>query len=117
MQQVRHQSPPFNAALIGFVEAHRDDDADKNRLCPPNPYASSIENWPRVMSRTWRTEARWLSEPDVSAWVGNSRLNLLRALADHAAEPFVQEAVKRYFTHVGAAVERLKELADRARPR
>lgn len=117
IQQVRHLSPSFNAALIGFVEAHRDDDADKNRLCPPNPYASSIEDWPRMMSRTWRTEARWLSEPDVSAWVGNSRLNLLRALADHAAEPFVQDAVNRYLTHVGAAVERLKELADRARPR
>ncbi len=47
LQQVRHLSPCFNAALIGFVEAHRDDDADKNRLCPPNPYPSSIEDWPR----------------------------------------------------------------------
>ena len=34
-QQVRHLSPSFNAALVGFVEAHRDNDADKNRLCPP----------------------------------------------------------------------------------
>jgi hypothetical protein len=116
IQQVRHLSPSFNAALIGFVEAHRDNDADKNRLCPPNPYASSIEDWPRMMSRTWRTEARWLSEPDVSAWVAKSRLNLLRALPDHAAEPFAQAVVKRYLTHVGAAIERLKQLADRARP-
>ena len=77
IQQIRHLSPSFNAALIGFVEAHRDDDADKNRLCPPNPYASSIEDWPRMMSRTWRTEARWLNEPDVSTWVAKSRLNLL----------------------------------------
>jgi hypothetical protein len=115
IQQVRHLSPSFNAALIGFVEAHRDNDEDKNRLCPPNPYASSIEDWPRMMSRTWRTEARWSSEPDVSAWVANSRLNLLRALPGHAAEPFVQAAVKRYRTHVGAAVERLQQLADRAR--
>ena len=116
IQQVRHLSPSFNAALIGFVEAHRDNDADKNRLCPPNPYASSIEDWPRMMSRTWRTEARWSSEPDVSAWVAKSRLNLLRGLPDHAAEPFVQAAVKRYLTHVGAAIERLKQLAHRARP-
>ena len=116
LQQVRHLSPSFNAALVGFVEAHRDDDADKNRLCPPNPYASSIEDWPRMMSRTWRTEARWLSEPDVSAWVADSRLNLLRALPDHAAEPSVQTAVKRYLTHVTAAIERLKLLTDRASP-
>ena len=111
LQQVRHLSPSFNAALVGFVEAHRDDDTDKNRLCPPNPYASSIQDWPRMMSRTWRTEVRWLSEPDVSAWVAGSRLNLLQALPDHAAEPSVQAAVKRYLTHVTAAIERLRQLA------
>lgn len=112
LQQVRHLSPCFNAALIGFVEAHRDDDADRNRLCPPNPYARSVEDWPRMVSRTWRTEARWLSEPDLSAWVGQSRLNLLRALPDHASEPQAQAAVKRFLTHVGAAIERLKQLGD-----
>src|SRR5204862_4549095 len=32
LQQVRRLSPSFNAALIGFVEARRDEDADKNRL-------------------------------------------------------------------------------------
>ena len=110
LQEVRHLSPCFNAALVGFVEAHWDEDADKNRLCPPNPYASSTEDWPRMMSRTWRTEGRWLSEPDLSAWVAKSRLNLLRALPDHAAEPHVQEVVKRYLAQVGAAVERLKQL-------
>ncbi len=112
LQQVRHLSPSFNAALVGFVEAHRADDADKNRLCPPNPYASTIEDWPRMMSRTWRTEARWLSEPDVSAWVAASRLNLLRALPDHAAEPSVQVPIERYLTHVRPAIKRLKQLAE-----
>ena len=111
LQQVRHLSPAFNAALAGFVEASRDDDVDKNRLCPPNPYPSTIEDWPRMMSRSWRTEGRWLSEPDISAWVAASRLNLLRALPDHAAEQSVQPAVKRFLTHVNAATERLKHLA------
>ena len=117
LQEVRHLSPCFNAALVGFIEAHWDEDADKNRLCPPNPYASSIEDLPRMMSRTWRTEGRWLSEPDLLAWTAKSRLNLLRALADHAAEPYVQEAVKRYLTHVGAAVEQLKQLDGSRSPR
>ena len=116
IQQVRHLSPSFNAALVGFVEAHRDDDADKNELCPPNPYPSSIEDWPRMMRRTWRTEALWLTEPDLSAWVAKSRLNLLRALPDHAAEPSVQAAVKRYLAHVGTAIERLKQLDGSSSP-
>ena len=117
LQQVRHLSPCFNAALVGFVEAHRDDDEDKNRLCPPNPYASSIEDWPRMISRTWRTEGRWSSEPDLSAWVAKSRVNLLRALPDHATEPSVQKAVKRYLKHVRAAIERLKQLDGSSSPR
>ena len=110
LQQVRHLSPSFNAALIGFVEARRESDADKNRLCPPNPYPSSIKDWPPMTSRTWRTEARWLSEPDIAAWVADSRLNLIGALPDHANEPPVQAAVKRYLTYVTAAVDRLSQL-------
>jgi len=111
LQQVRHLSPCFNAALVAFVESRRDDDTEKNRLCRPNPYPSSIGDWPRMVSRTWKTEGRWLSEPDLSGWVAESRLNLLKALPDHTAEPSVQAAIKRYFTNVTAAVERLDELA------
>ena len=110
LQQVRHLSPCFNAALIAFVEVHREEDADKNRLCPPNPYPKSIEDWPRMISRTWRTEARWLTEPDLSAWVAGSRLNLVRALPDHAAEPPAQSAIKRYLSHVGNAIQNLTQL-------
>ncbi len=114
LQQVRYLSPTFNAALVGFAEAHRDDDTDKNRLCPPNPYPSSIDDWPRMMSRTWRTERRWLSEPDLSAWIAGSRLNLLGALPNHATDPSVQTAVARYLTHVPTAIERLSSWRDRA---
>ncbi len=110
LQQVRHLSPSFNAGLVGFVEAHRDNDEDKNRLCRPNPYPTSIGDWPRMISRTWRTEGRWLSEPDVSGWVAQSRLNLLSALPDHIDEPSVQAAIKRYVTHARTAIERLTEL-------
>lgn len=110
LQQVRHNSPTFNAALVGFVEARGGGDADKNRLCPPNAYPSTIGDWPRMNCRTWKTERRWVSEPEVSAWVSRSRLNLLGALPDHFAEPAVQEAVQRYVGHVGEAVKRLTQL-------
>ena len=108
LQQVRHNSPVFNAALIGFVEARRDDEEEKNRLCPPNPYASSIEDWPRMMRRTWRSEGRWAGDPELAAWVAQSRLNLLRDLPEHAMEAPVRSAVERFLTHVGDAIERLK---------
>jgi hypothetical protein len=110
LQQVRHLSPSFNSALIGFVEANRDEDTDKNRLCPPNPYPAATADWGRMVSRTWRTERRWLSEPDVSRWVAESRLNLLQALPDHLGEPAVQVALQRYLASVGPAIERLRAL-------
>jgi predicted component of type VI protein secretion system len=44
--------------------------------------------------------------------VAQSRLNLLRALPDHIDERSVQAAVKRYLTHVKAAIERLTQLDE-----
>lgn len=85
LQQVRHNSPTFNAALLGFVEAHRDDDVTKNRLCPPNAYASTSADFARMLSRTWQTEASWQREPDIAAWVADSRLNLVKGVRDRFA--------------------------------
>ena len=41
LQPIRTGFPCFGAALAGYVEATRDDDAEKNRLCPPSPYANT----------------------------------------------------------------------------
>jgi hypothetical protein len=110
LQSVRHNSPTFNAALLGFVEAHWDDDADKNRLCPPNFFASTTGDWPGMMTRTWQTEQNWLTEPDLMGWVTGSRLNLVGALPDHASEEHVQAALQSYVANVGPAIERLERL-------
>jgi hypothetical protein len=61
-------------------------------------------------------QARGTGEPDLSAWVAKSRLNLLRALPDRAAEPSVQTAGKRYLTHLSTAIERLSQLGGSASP-
>jgi hypothetical protein len=116
LQQIRQNSPTFNAALIAFVEAHRNEDADKNRLCPPNPYPRSIDDWPGLSRRTWQIEQRWLREPDVAGWVAESRLNLLRGLPDHAADQPVKAAIERVLTYVGPAIEQLRELDGRRAP-
>jgi hypothetical protein len=57
-----------------------------------------------------------LSVSDLSACIAVSRLNLLRALPDHSSEPYVQRAVKRFLAHVGAAIERLKQLDEPSSP-
>lgn len=110
-QQLRHLSPPFNAALIAFVEAHRTLEEEKNRLCRPNPYPDRPEDWGPMMARTWASERAWSAEPDISEWVANSRLNLLKALPGHAGEAVVQTALERFRTHAAAAVDRFLSLA------
>ncbi|HYH60399.1 MAG TPA: NAD(P)-binding protein [Solirubrobacterales bacterium] len=110
LQQIRQNSPTFNSALIAFIEAHREDDVEKNRLCPPNPYPSSIGDWPGMSRRTWKVEQRWLREPDLAGWIAESRLNLLKGLPDHAADPAVKASLERFLTYVGPAIERLGEL-------
>lgn len=111
LQQVRHGSPTFNAALLGFIEAHRETDEEKNRLAPANPHPSRVEDWGPMMSRTWNAELTWLKEPDVGAWIAASRLNLLKALPEHAHEPRAQDALTRYLENVGPAMERLGRMA------
>ena len=43
LQPVRAGFPCFGAALVGYVEATRDDDAEKNRLCPPSSFGNSLD--------------------------------------------------------------------------
>ena len=112
LQQVRHLSPCFNSALIAFLESHREDDAEKNRLCPPNPYPTRREDWPAMVNTTWRAEARWLREADITAWISGTRLNLLRDLPQHAQEPAARSAIERYLTNVRPASERLSSLTQ-----
>ncbi|KQV76201.1 hypothetical protein ASC61_14985 [Aeromicrobium sp. Root344] len=111
LQQVRHKTPPFNAALLAWVEANREDDEEKNRLCPPNPFTRSVEEWARMVARTWRTEGGWRTEPDLQAWTYSTRLNMMQALPHHLDEPRAQAALSRYAGNVGDAVLRLEELA------
>jgi hypothetical protein len=107
IQQIRQASPTFNAALIAFVEANRDDDKEKNRLCPAVQVASRIEDWGPLMGPTWATEQIWLKEPDLAAWISASRLNVLQALPQHMHEPRAHEAITRFLENVQPAIERL----------
>ena len=51
LQTIRAGFPCFNVALAGFVEATRDDDRDRNRLCPPNTLSDNLTNWAQMQAR------------------------------------------------------------------
>lgn len=110
IQQVRFCAPTFNSALIGYVEATRDDEAAKNRLCPASPLPCVPEDWLRGMAVTLKAARRWLAEPDLAQWVDRSRLNLLGGLGARAGDPRMQAALGRYGANIAPAMARLPEL-------
>jgi hypothetical protein len=114
LQMVRTCQPAFNAALVGYVEATRKDVAVQNRLCPVNPYPDAAVDWLGSLARDLATLQVWSSEPDVEEWLENSRLNILRGMADHAAEPLMQEADRRRQQFLKPALDRLPELMAEA---
>lgn len=110
IQPVRICLPTFNAALIAYVEATRHDDAEKNRLCPPNPYPSTALDWLRCTAVSMAAEELWGAEPDLADWVARSRLNLSRGLREHAAEPRMARAFERYGANGAGARTSLRRL-------
>ena len=114
LQPVRTGLVPFNAALAAFVEAHRDDDAEKNRLCPPNPYPDAALDWARTTLIQMRADRAWSKETDIAEWLERSRLNPLRGLLGRLGDPQVQQALQRYVENVRRGLARLTELTAQA---
>jgi hypothetical protein len=110
IQQMRETSPTFNAALIGYLEATRDDLDELNRLAPPVPYPNTALDWIRVRHGGLVAQARWDGSPDVRAWIDDSRLSITAGLVEHAGEPGVGPAMASYGEHLSRAVARLAEL-------
>ena len=103
---------PFSAALIGFIEATRDSDADKNRLCPPSPPLGEAADWVRALYVTQRSQVTWQSDPDIAAWTERSRLNLARGIREHLDDPRMQSALGGYTANVEPALANLERLRN-----
>jgi hypothetical protein len=101
----------FNAALIGFIESTRgDDDAEKNRLCPPTPLLSRPIDWIWAFRGVLRAFTMHSAEPDVAAWQERSRLNLTRGMGDHMSDPRMQSALARWDANMELALKNAEQL-------
>ena len=107
LQQIRAGQPVFSAALTGYVEAARDNDVQKNRLCPPNPNPDTALDWIPVTCVTQRAEIAWSADPDVSSWMRRSRLNASSALRDHLYDPQMKSALARLAANIEPALAKL----------
>ena len=111
LQPVRAGFPCFGAALTGYVEATRTDDAEKNRLCPPTPYGNSLQDWARMNLLGARATASFGAEPDIKAWADGVALNPARVPVEVADSPAVADALARLRARSPAGVAGLAALS------
>jgi hypothetical protein len=116
LQTIRAGFPCFCAALAGYVEATRDDDRERNRLCPPNIYADSLADWARMQTRGAAAAAAFGAESDISAWANACALNPSRRDPQQRDAPALQSAARRLADHAERGVARMADLAQGGRP-
>lgn len=112
LQAIRSGFPCFGAALAGYVEATRDDDDEKNRLCPPSPYGNSMREWALMNLRGTRAAASFNAEPDIKAWANSVFINPARVGPEHADREQVTAALERLQAATGPGLAGLAELCD-----
>ncbi|MEH0554027.1 NAD(P)-binding protein [Streptomyces sp. B21-101] len=83
----------WSAAILGVVEALRDDDALKEHLALPVVYTGTVDDLLSFTSAFLTSAARRGEEPDIRAWSGRTRLNPARGLRDRVTDPRVSEAL------------------------
>jgi hypothetical protein len=106
--------PTFGAAVAGYIEATRDDDAEKNRLCPPQPFMNTPADWPRFIVWGARASAAMMKEPDIKQWANGTSLYRSRVPAERANDPDVVSALARSRAAVEAGLPRLVQLGGMA---
>ena len=92
LQPIRSGLIPFNAAMVGFVEATRDDLAEKNRLCPPNRLPDIPLDWVRGTLIGMKADYLWSKDPRSATWLERARLNPSRGLRQRIDDRSVQQA-------------------------
>ena len=98
------------AALVGFIEATRDDDRERNRLTPPVPQVTLPADWVATVRGLLRTSALHAPEPDLASWGDGSRLSLTRGLSQQMDDPRVAGALARWAAHADAALKNAETL-------
>jgi hypothetical protein len=115
LQTIRVGFPCFCAALAGYVEATRDDDRERNRVCPPNNLPDDPASWARMQVRGTIAARTYGAEPDIAAWANACALNPSRVEPSRRDDPAVRAAAARVADRVEPGLARLAELANEPR--
>jgi hypothetical protein len=111
LQTIRVGFPCFCAALAGYVEATRDDDRERNRLCAPSNLGNIPADWAAMVARGTANARIFGAEPDIAAWANDCALNPARIEPSRGDDPAVRAASDRLAAVVDRGLDRMTELA------
>jgi hypothetical protein len=100
---------PYGAATIAAVEAIRDDEAEKNRLCPPMSWSGRTADILDIAHNGMQGIMARGMDPDLAAWNEACRLNPAAGAMAKADDPEITAAFTTMATHIGAALSNLEQ--------
>ena len=111
LQPVRAGFPCFGAAVTGYVEATRDDDAVKNDLCRPSSFGNTLPDWATMNVLGIRNTQAFGAEPDIADWSHRVAINASRIPPEYGQSPDLDAVLDRLQSHVRGGVARLAALS------
>jgi hypothetical protein len=114
LQPVRAGFPCFGAAMIGYVEATREDDTEKNRVCRPSSLGNTPADWAAMNAIGTRNSAAYNAEPDLEAFANRVAVNPARVPPGYPTSGALDDAQARIQRYAGPAQTHLERWAGLA---
>ena len=111
LQPVRTGFPCLGAAIIGYVEATRNDDVEKNRVARPSLLSNTPTDWARMQTLGNRSAQALNAESDIREWLNGVAINPARIPSDRADDPDLAASAGRFLKALEPGMAGMAKLA------
>ena len=82
LQAIRAPLVATSAAMTAYVEAHFEDETEKNQLCTPIELSDTPAEWLNSVLCNMISQGRWSKDDQIREWFARCRLNPARPMPD-----------------------------------
>ena len=82
LQAIRAPLVATSAAMTAYVEAHLEDETEKNQLCTPIELSDTPAEWLNSVLCNMISQGRWSKDDQIREWFARCRLNPARPMPD-----------------------------------
>jgi len=111
LQMIRQFQPCFSSALIAFIEANVDDEAERRSMTRPTPMTDTFDDYLRGFIDNTMNQAVWMQDESVARWIGSTRLDGFSRIAQQVSPGDTEKMA--VFGRIDAATPRALENLQR----